>query len=74
MVAAIHELVANGYRPETRGGAGKCCPEGGSVCDAVGVAFSVGYKTVEGVRREYNAQVRRTKAWVESVLRKPENE
>ena len=61
IVTAIDILATKGYRPTrrdyyTHGEA--CCPEGGSVFDAVGVAFgkldrALGYKKVEALWTEY---------------------
>ena len=56
IVTAIDILATKGYSPPerntTRGS--RCCFAGGSVCDAVGVAFDVlGYKKVAGLWREY---------------------
>ena len=61
IVTAIDILATKGYRPTrrdyyTHGEA--CCPEGGSVFDAIGVAFgkpdrALGYKKVEALWTEY---------------------
>ena len=56
IVTAIERLVTKGYRPTTRNSSrgNRCRPEGGSICDAVGVAFAMGaYKTVEALWTEH---------------------
>ena len=67
IVTAIDILATNGYRPTRRDysthGA-TCCPEGGSVFDAVGVAFgkpdrALGYKKVEALWTEYTKREKR---------------
>ena len=47
IVLALLWLTEAGLSPATRGGAGKASVEGGSVCDAVGVAAELSYKRVE---------------------------
>ena len=57
IVAAIEQLATNGYRPIGRpyGTYGpECCPEGRSVCDAVGMAFEdldpkLKYRSIEAL-------------------------
>ena len=61
IVTAIDILATKGYRPTRRDyytHGETCCPEGGSVFDAVGVAFgkpdkALGYKKVEALWTEY---------------------
>ena len=49
IASAVQALVKRGFRPTRNRPSGRASAEGGSACDAVGVALDMGYKTVEGV-------------------------
>ena len=51
IASAVQALVNRGFRPtrNTASGSGYASEEGGSACDAVGVAFGMGHKAVEKV-------------------------
>ena len=59
IVLAVLWLTEAGLSPATRGGAGKASVEGGSVCDAVGVAVGLSYKRVERLWTDTTSPVRK---------------
>lgn len=61
VVAAVKALEARGFQPtRNKSGLEKACAEGGSACDAVGVAFGIEkYKTVERVWSKFRKREKR---------------
>ena len=75
VLVAVTWLSAQGYRPIMRPSRpararvmrrcdyGRACEAGGSVCDAVGDAFDMGYKNVEGIWGKRNRKPERFGVW-----------